>query len=306
MSPPADRRRLRAGDDLRLGHAAGVRRPAPRSRAASISCRSAISSPRVDSACSSSAVERGHRRAARPATVPRRSASGSAASLEEARQRRLRARAIGRGRREVRLDVEHLALGAKPIESRRVAGGLALREDVRQLAQPIARGGQLALSRLRRDAGRQRRGAGRRAGGAPRRRRGSTLADTSADAACDVESPAAGDRQRLRHHRQVLGHAGDRLAIEGQPRIRPARTPPARRRARRRRRRGSPARADCRATAAPGRRIRSASTIARRRWTARRRPPATAQSTALRITPRREAAADDRSAAAETVRTDDG
>ena len=94
------------------------------------------------------------------------------------------------------------------------------------------------------------------------------LASTSADAALHLEAAPPGDRQRLRHHRDVLGDAGDRLAVEGDARIRPA--------AGRQhvgagdvdRRRGSRARADCRRTAAPGPRIRSASTIERPRSTA--------------------------------------
>ena len=52
-------------------------------------------------------------------------------------------------RHQVRFDVEHLALSPEPIESSRVAGGLALREHVRQFAKAIAGRGQLPLSNLR-------------------------------------------------------------------------------------------------------------------------------------------------------------
>ena len=182
-SPPADGRRLGAGDDLRLGNAPALGGRARAKRAASTSCRSATSSPRDRFGALEQRVERRHRRA-RPAARRPTTAATASHRRRRSRQRRLRAGAVGRRGGQVRLDVEHLALGTQPIEPGGVAGApRACR--ARRRARAADRGArQLALPRLRRTQVRERQpqvGA-QRAG--RRRRRGATLADTSAAAAC--------------------------------------------------------------------------------------------------------------------------
>jgi hypothetical protein len=75
---------------------------------------------------------------------------------EEAGEDALRARAIDPCRSLVGLELEYLALGPKAIESRQVAGGLAFRQHIRQLAHAFSGGGKPALACLRRHEVRKR------------------------------------------------------------------------------------------------------------------------------------------------------
>jgi hypothetical protein len=56
---------------------------------------------------------------------------------KEAREHRLGPRAVGGGERTIGVHVQHLTVRTQPIEPRGISGRLALREDIRELAQPI-------------------------------------------------------------------------------------------------------------------------------------------------------------------------
>ena len=116
----------------------------------SSSCCKAIKSSRVDSACCRSASRAG------TAVGRRRRANGHNLRVignvaKKPGQRGLSTRTLRGGQRQVRFDVEHLALGAQTIEPGGIARLLACREDAGQLTKPISRGHQLSFTVLSRE-----------------------------------------------------------------------------------------------------------------------------------------------------------
>ena len=134
---------------------------------------------------------------------------------------RLRASAIGCRGRPIDIKLQHLAFGTKTIEASGVAGRLAPGKHRSKLLQSVANADQLTFAVLRGHEIRERqpqigsqpahliaRTAGRRVNQCRRR--------------ADLERTATGNRQHLPDHRQMLGDAGDRLAVVGDARIGPA------------------------------------------------------------------------------------
>ena len=221
MSPPAN------VDDLVPAtiSGSGIRRRSAACSgkwAASTSLRSASSSPRVDSARSTSASTGGSGGARLRRRRPRQSA------WRRSDRRKNRPPPPGRvrgpwrrrpGRRRRRATSRSARRRSKPAAS---PGGFAPGQDVGKPAQPIARGGQLTLAHLRRHELRERQPQVRTRAPRPRRPHGWSSRRPGLAAACTCKPRRSGDRQRLRHHRHVLGDAGDRLAIEREARIRPS------------------------------------------------------------------------------------
>jgi len=128
---------------------------------------------------------------------------------------------IGGGNHQIRVHVEHLAYSPQPIEASGISGGFALFQDPHQLDELRTRTRQLPLAHLR--GGKLRVGESQV---------GSHTADLIVgparvgigDSRCSraFELATPGHRQRLQHGGQRFGHAGYRLAIDGEARIRPA------------------------------------------------------------------------------------
>ena len=140
---------------------------------------------------------------------------------EIAAQGRLRASAIGCRGRPIDVELQHLAFGTKTIEASRVPGRFALRKHRSKLLQAVADGRQLTFAVLGSHEIRKRQP---QIGSQPAHLIARTARRRVNQGGCraDLERTTAGYRQHLPDHRQMLGDAGNRLAVIGDARIRPA------------------------------------------------------------------------------------
>jgi len=107
------------------------------------------------------------------------------------------------------------------MSARRISRSLSFREHVRQRPKPIAGGGQLTLTHLRRhELSKRDTQVGSRAAHLVVRAARARLGQRRGR--IDEQAAMSADGHRLRHHRHDLGHARNGLPIERHTRIRPA------------------------------------------------------------------------------------